>query len=178
MKKLLLALVGATAFCAPAHAQLNYDMAKVTCAEYLAMDPDTSRDFSAWMSGWFNQKGGSTTINVDGFRKNVANVKSWCQKSPKSGLMGGLQAAMSTAKPGVGGPASIDASQISCGEFLNADPDTQALVGGWVGGWFMSTKNLTNIQSDYVSRNAKVIGKYCESHKKDSLMDATAKNWK
>ena len=29
------------------------DMSKVTCADYLAMPPDKSRTFSAWMSGYF-----------------------------------------------------------------------------------------------------------------------------
>jgi hypothetical protein len=37
-------------------AQVMIDMSKVTCADYLAMPSDKSRTFSAWMSGYFNQK--------------------------------------------------------------------------------------------------------------------------
>ena len=40
-----------------AHAQASVDMARVTCADYLALSVATYfAVFSAWMSGWFNQK--------------------------------------------------------------------------------------------------------------------------
>jgi hypothetical protein len=41
-----------------ANAQVMIDMARVNCADYLAMPPGNSRVLSAWMSGWFNQKRG------------------------------------------------------------------------------------------------------------------------
>ena len=48
MKRLTLALFGALAVCAPAQAQvMTFDMSKLSCAEYTALDPDTSADFSA-----------------------------------------------------------------------------------------------------------------------------------
>ena len=37
-----------------AHAQLTIDMNSIKCDQYLAMSPEMSRDFSAWMSGWFS----------------------------------------------------------------------------------------------------------------------------
>jgi hypothetical protein len=33
----------------------------VTCAQYLAMPPEQSSVFAAWMSGWYNQKMGYTS---------------------------------------------------------------------------------------------------------------------
>jgi hypothetical protein len=36
--------------------QYMINMSLVTCSQYLALPPDQSRIFSAWMSGWFNQK--------------------------------------------------------------------------------------------------------------------------
>ena len=42
------------------HAQVSIDMARVTCADYLALSPADSAVFSAWMSGWFNQELKST----------------------------------------------------------------------------------------------------------------------
>ncbi len=94
MKKTVIMLALATMF-APSlsHAQVQIDMGTLTCGDYLAMSPDMEKVFSAWMSGWFNQKKGYTTVNVDAYRKNVANVKAWCASNPKSSLMGGLQAA-------------------------------------------------------------------------------------
>jgi|SRR5271165_4895410 len=94
MKKIAIVLALAAMF-APSlsGAQVQIDMGKVTCSEYLAMAPDLQRDFSAWMSGWFNQKKGYTAVEVDAYKKNVANVKSWCASNPKDSVMGGLQRA-------------------------------------------------------------------------------------
>ncbi|MGC2585601.1 MAG: HdeA/HdeB family chaperone, partial [Pseudolabrys sp.] len=36
-----------------ANAQITIDMGAIRCDQYLAMSPAQSRDFSAWMSGWF-----------------------------------------------------------------------------------------------------------------------------
>lgn len=74
-------------------AQVVIDMGKVTCGEYLAMTPEGEKVFSAWMSGWFNQKKGFTTVDLDAYARNVANVKKWCASNPKDSVMGGLQAA-------------------------------------------------------------------------------------
>jgi hypothetical protein len=163
---------------APAQAQVTYDMSKVTCAQYLAMDAGTSQDFSAWMSGWFNEKAGSTAINVEGYRTNVASVRNWCASNSSASVMESLKTSVAAAKPGIGGPTTIRVSQISCGAFLEVDPDTRALISSWTGGWFMSTKNLTNVDLRYVKRNMNVIEKYCRSHKNESLMSALHKNWR
>ena len=50
-----LMLAGAT-WPSATHAQVSIDMARVTCADYLALSAADSAVFSAWMSGWFNQK--------------------------------------------------------------------------------------------------------------------------
>ena len=134
-KTILLALFGAAAFCAPAHAQVTYDMSKVTCADYSAMDAVAAQDFSAWMSGWFNQRRGVTSINLEGYRKNVANVQSWCGSNPNANIMAGLEAAAANAKPGQGGPSEINVSQITCGDFLKSPGDDQALIAScWAAG--------------------------------------------
>jgi hypothetical protein len=66
MKKsaLCLMLAGATLPSAT-HAQGSIDMARVTCAEYLAMPAANSAMFSAWMSGWFNQKTGYVFVDLN-----------------------------------------------------------------------------------------------------------------
>jgi hypothetical protein len=94
MKKTVIMLALATMF-APSlsHAQVQIDMGTLTCGDYLAMSPEGEKVFSAWMSGWFNQKKGATTVNLDVYKANVANVKKWCASNPKSSVMGALQAA-------------------------------------------------------------------------------------
>jgi len=55
-----------------------------------------SANFSAWMSGWFNQKSGYVFVDLNAYERNVANVKSWCASNPTQTVMAGLQRA--TAK--------------------------------------------------------------------------------
>jgi hypothetical protein len=54
------------------------------------MPPAQSADFSAWMSGWFNQKTGYVFVDLIAYTRNVANIKSWCAISP--GVVFGLSA--------------------------------------------------------------------------------------
>lgn len=74
-------------------AQMMVEMPLVTCAQYLAMPPEQSSIFAAWMSGWFNQKMGYTYINLEAYARNVANVRAWCASNPRELVMTGLQRA-------------------------------------------------------------------------------------
>ena len=74
-------------------AQLAVNMSLVTCPQYLTMPPEQSSVFSAWMSGWFNQKTGYTYVNLEAYARNVANVKEWCAANPGELVMTGLQRA-------------------------------------------------------------------------------------
>lgn len=94
MKKSVFFLAIAGAALSPAaHAQLTVDMSRITCAQYLAMSPAESEDFSAWMSGWFNQKTGYVFVDLNAYARNVQNVKSWCASNPAETVMVGLQRA-------------------------------------------------------------------------------------
>jgi HdeA/HdeB family protein len=79
---------------AAANAQLTIDMGAFTCAQYLAMSPSTSRDFSAWMSGWFSYQTRRTFVDIALHQKNIANLKEWCQYHPQDSVMAGLQRAI------------------------------------------------------------------------------------
>jgi hypothetical protein len=63
-------------------AQTRIDMGAFTCSQYLAMSPARSRDFSAWMSGWFSYQSRKTSVDLLVHQKNIANLKSWCQSHP------------------------------------------------------------------------------------------------
>ncbi len=94
MKKLTLMLAcGASLFAASAQAQVMIDMRRVTCADYLAMPAADALLASAWLSGWFNQKTGYTTVDFKAFQRNVESVTTWCGSNPKETLMNGLQRA-------------------------------------------------------------------------------------
>jgi acid stress chaperone HdeB len=179
MKKMLAIMVGATALCAiapAAQAQVMIDMTKVTCADYSAMGPDQARDFGAWMSGWFHQKANDTTLNLAGYASNTANVIKWCGSNPKETIMGGLQRAFPTAKQGAGGAVDIDATVITCKEFVSSDVDRQMLVQAWMSGFFSATKNLSTVDLRYVNRNTQKVLGYCKKMPKATLMTAIEKN--
>ena len=77
-----------------ANAQVTVDMGAFTCAQYLAMPPEMSRDFSAWMSGWFSYQTRRTFVDVLLHQKNIASLKSWCQLHPQASVMTALQSAI------------------------------------------------------------------------------------
>ena len=79
---------------AVANAQVIIDMGAFTCDQHLAMSPAMSRDFSAWMSGWFSNQTGKRVVDVLVHQKNIAIVKSWCQSNPQAGVMTALQSAI------------------------------------------------------------------------------------
>src|SRR5687767_4567720 len=80
-----------------ANAQVMFDTTRVTCADYLAMSPTDARPFSAFISGWFNQKTGHVTVDLNEYERNVANVRSWCATNPIETVFAGLQRATGTS---------------------------------------------------------------------------------
>ena len=94
MKLRLIGLALAISIPVLAHAQTTIDMGRITCAQYLAMSPSMSGDFSAWMSGWFAYQERRTFIDVLKHRKNVDSVRSWCTSRPQAGVMDALKSAI------------------------------------------------------------------------------------
>jgi len=86
--------IAASLLPAAANAQVTIDMNAIKCSQYLAMQPDTSRAFSAWMSGWFSYQTRKTYVDLVVHEQNVKNVKDWCQHHPNDKVMTGLQNAI------------------------------------------------------------------------------------
>ena len=80
-----------------ANAQVMFDTTRVTCADYLAMSAADAPLFSAFISGWFNQKTGHVTVDLNEYARNVANVRSWCATNPGETVFAGLQRATGTS---------------------------------------------------------------------------------
>lgn len=77
-----------------ANAQLTIDMGAIKCEQYLAMSPSMSRDFSAWVSGWFSYQTRRTFVDLALHQKNISNLKAWCKYHPQESVMKGLQNAI------------------------------------------------------------------------------------
>jgi hypothetical protein len=95
-RRVPLALVGLV-FPLAANAQVMFDTTRVTCADYLAMSSTDAPLFSAFISGWFNQKTGHVTVDLNEYARNVANVRSWCASNPGETVFAGLQRATGTS---------------------------------------------------------------------------------
>jgi hypothetical protein len=76
---------------AVAQAQVLVDMTRIKCGEYVSLPPDQSRIFSAWMSGWFNQKTGYAWVDLNAYERNIASVKTFCATYPNETVMAALQ---------------------------------------------------------------------------------------
>ncbi|MCI4679260.1 HdeA family protein [Rhodoblastus acidophilus] len=90
-----------------------------------------------------------------------------------------LAAAMlAFAAPAAKAQVVVDMSLITCGQYMKAPEARKALISSWMSGYYMSSKNLLNVDMRYVKRNHEVIDKYCKRHPKETLMQAIAKNAK
>lgn len=93
--KRILAVCAVAIMPAFAQAQVLVDMTRITCGEYATLPPEQSRIFSAWMSGWFNQKTGYAWVDLNAYERNVANVRQFCATYPNEMVMTALQRATS-----------------------------------------------------------------------------------
>jgi len=89
--------------------------------------------------------------------------------------LAGFAIAISMTAP-ANAQVTIEMSDITCKDFAGYDPETQDFIGNWMRGYWMSSKNLTVIDSKYVKRNTAKIARYCKKLPKSKLMDAIQKN--
>jgi hypothetical protein len=156
------------------HAQATIDMTRVTCADYLGLAPDRSEIFSAWMSGWFNQKNGYITVGLNDFPRNVASVQQWCKSAPTETIMAALE--RSRPQPAAGGQVKIDMSLITCKQYATADAARQLLVASWMSGYFRAAREQPVFDFQRFNSNRKIVGAYCKKHGGETLMSAIQKN--
>ncbi len=69
----------------------------------------------------------------------------------------------------------IQMDQITCQQYMDADPERQALVGSWLSGYYSASKNLNMFQARYFKRNKEKGMAYCKKHKTDTLMSVMEK---
>jgi hypothetical protein len=48
------------------------------------------------VSGWFNQKTGHVTVDLNEYQRNVDSVRGWCATNLKETVFAGLQRATAT----------------------------------------------------------------------------------
>ena len=97
MKKALsVSIVHVVMLPSAARAQLIIDINRLTCAQFLAMSPQQARIYSAWMSGWFNQKTGYAWVDLNAYERNFTNVQAMVRHVPGQTVMEGLKRSTGT----------------------------------------------------------------------------------
>jgi len=157
-----------------AHAQATLDMTKVTCADYLALPADRSDLFSAWMSGWFNQKLGYVSVGLGDFQRNIASVKQYCTTARGDTIMAALE--RSKPQPAPGGQVKIDMSLMTCKQYTTADNERQLMVASWMSGYFRAARNQPMFDFTRFNTNRKLVGAYCKKNGGETLMSAIQKS--
>jgi hypothetical protein len=79
-KKILViavALSGAASL--PASAQINLDMNKITCGDWLGYDPESQNFVRFFMSGYYNASRGSNVLDYNRLQKNSQKVLAYCK---------------------------------------------------------------------------------------------------
>jgi len=168
----ILAVLG-TVMPTAGRAQVTVNMSRVTCADYLAMTPEQSDVFGAWVGGYFNQKTGYTWIDLDAQRRNVANLKAWCATYPAEFVMTGLARAAGTASF-QGDPAKavvkLEMAEITCRQFIDYPFDQAEAIGAWMSGYWNAQRNVETLDISRYKANSRRVSDYCKTHKKETLM--------
>jgi len=71
------ALTGAASL--PASAQINLDMNKITCGDWLGYDPESQNFVRFFMSGYYNASRGSNVLDYNRLQKNSQKVLAYCK---------------------------------------------------------------------------------------------------
>jgi hypothetical protein len=154
-------------------AQVAINMSRVTCADYLAMTPEQSDVFGAWVGGYFNQRTGYTWVDLYAERRNVASVRAWCATYPGEFVMTGLARATGTAAF-QGDPnravMKLEMTQITCRQFINYPFDQAEAVGAWMSGYWNAQRGNETLDVSRYRVNSKRVSDYCKRHKNDTLM--------
>jgi hypothetical protein len=165
-----ISIVPAVANAAPT---TTIDIGKITCDQYLVMQPALSNKFAAWMSGWFSYRNRRTFVEFDLHQKNIASVKAWCQSNPSESVMVGLPKAISAAAPT---GATLDFNKITCGNWLGYTPENRDFVTYFMSGYFSSAANNNMLDYNRLQRNSRKVAIYCEKQKLHTLSTAIQKN--
>jgi len=157
------------------HAQATLDMTWLTCADYLAMPADRARIFSAWMSGWYNQKLGYITVGLADFATNVASVRQWCTTYPGETITAALDRSRPQLEP-ASGQIKIDMSLITCRQYLNSDAERQEMIAYWMSGYFRASISQPVFDFQRFASIKKTVGNYCNKRGGETVMSAIQAN--
>ena len=66
-------------FATSAHAQVQVDLSKVTCDQFVHHKVGSPRVMAAWFSGYYNGKRDNLIIDKQSFESNLSRVQRFCE---------------------------------------------------------------------------------------------------
>src|SRR3954447_8071206 len=63
----------------PAAAQVNLDMNKITCADWLGYDQDSREFVRYWMSGYYSASKNNNVLDFRRLKRNSEKVAAYCK---------------------------------------------------------------------------------------------------
>jgi acid stress chaperone HdeB len=90
-KILVVAAVVLVAVSLPASAQVNLDMNKITCGDWLGYDPESQNFVRFFMSGYYNASRGSNVLDYSRLQRNSQKVLAYCKKHRSETLPTAIQ---------------------------------------------------------------------------------------
>jgi hypothetical protein len=90
-KILVVAAVALVAVSLPASAQVNLDMNKITCGDWLGYDPASQNFVRFFMSGYYNASRGSNVLDYGRLQRNSQKVLAYCKKHRSETLPTAIQ---------------------------------------------------------------------------------------
>lgn len=82
-----LAIAGAAIPALPTQAQTTIDVAKVTCEQWLSFKVADPNFIALWLSGYYNGKRDNTIVEVQAFKDDIEQLKTFCITNPKTPIM-------------------------------------------------------------------------------------------
>ena len=64
----------------PTHAQLNVDMNRLTCRDFLSYDAETKNLVAYWMSGYYSASRNNDVLDFQRLQRNAERVVAYCKK--------------------------------------------------------------------------------------------------
>src|SRR5262245_38927945 len=86
MLKFMLSLSGLMIIFAPipaAQAQVNLDVSKISCDQFVGYKVTNPRNIALWLSGYYNGQRSNTVIDTQTLTKNARKLQDYCIRNPQ-----------------------------------------------------------------------------------------------
>src|SRR5262249_18677795 len=70
-----------------AQAQTTIDVAKITCKQLVLLKVADPNYIAIWLSGYYNGKRGTTTVDVELFKDHAQQIRTYCLYRDKGGTV-------------------------------------------------------------------------------------------